>query len=75
VRSSAYRSRFRVQGLESGNVDPMRATLYAVCFVLCAVWTHFNTAGKENLSRKVLLPIRSAECVGLTKQCESHEYE
>jgi Reverse transcriptase (RNA-dependent DNA polymerase) len=26
VRSSAYRSRFRVQGLESGNVDPMRAT-------------------------------------------------
>jgi hypothetical protein len=27
VRSSAYGSRFRVQGLESGNVDPMRATL------------------------------------------------
>jgi hypothetical protein len=26
VRSSAYGSRFRVQGLESGNVDPMRAT-------------------------------------------------
>jgi hypothetical protein len=23
----AYGSRFRVQGLESGNVDPMRATL------------------------------------------------
>jgi hypothetical protein len=27
VRSSAYGSRFRVQGLESGNVDLMRATL------------------------------------------------
>jgi hypothetical protein len=27
VRSSAYGSRFRVQGLESGNVDPMRATM------------------------------------------------
>jgi hypothetical protein len=27
VRSSAYGSRFRVQGLESGNVNPMRATL------------------------------------------------
>jgi hypothetical protein len=26
VRSSAYGSRFRVQGLASGNVDPMRAT-------------------------------------------------
>jgi hypothetical protein len=26
VRSSAYGSRFRVQGLESGNEDPMRAT-------------------------------------------------
>jgi hypothetical protein len=26
VRSGAYGSSFRVQGLESGNVDPMRAT-------------------------------------------------
>jgi hypothetical protein len=28
VRSSVYGSRFRVQGLESGNVDPMRAIPY-----------------------------------------------
>jgi hypothetical protein len=30
VRSSAYGSRFRVQGLKSGNVDPMRATVVTI---------------------------------------------
>jgi hypothetical protein len=30
VCSSAYGSRFRVQGLESGNVDPMRATALVI---------------------------------------------
>jgi hypothetical protein len=37
VRSSAYGSRFRVQGLESGNVDPMRATLPRLIFLLVCV--------------------------------------
>jgi hypothetical protein len=43
VRSSAYGSRFRVQGLESGNVDPMRATPYLTCCFPSVYRSLFNS--------------------------------